>query len=192
MLRKDLPELPSEKRKRYRETFGVKDEDIEMYVADRELDAFFMAAMKLLGDDLPAIQRASNYITSDIAGLRQTVGDAVFARLRPAQFVTLMRLLEENKLSSRGAKDVLKIMVQEGGEPEAIAKREGLLQENDEATLRNIVEVIIQANQNIVEEYISGKENALQFLVGQGMKATKGAANPTLLAALFKEIISTR
>ena len=67
-----------------------------------------------------------------------------------------------------------------------------MLQENDETALRKIVEEIVEGNQGIVEHYKAGKENALQFLVGQGMKATKGAANPSMLASLFKEAITAR
>lgn len=191
VLRKNLPELPEEKRKRYRERFGLKDEDIETYISDSELDAFFVCVAALFSGDRAHILLASNYITSDIVGLRQVAGDSVFAVMTPVQFCALMRLVNEHKLSSRGAKDILKIMVLEGGEPEEIASREHLLQVIDDTTPRALAREVIDTHPKVVAEYKSGKETALQFLIGQGMKASKGSANPTILASLFKEIIDS-
>jgi len=190
-LRKSLPELPEEKRKRYHESLGIKEEDIESYIGDSELDTFFSAVAALVGNDTVTLQRASNYITSDIVGLRGSAGHEVFTHMSPVQFCALMRLMDEAKLSSRGAKDVLKIMVLYGGEPEEIALREHLLQASDDGTLRTLVREVIDMHPNVVAEYTSGKESALQFLVGQGMKASKGAANPTILASFFREVLGS-
>jgi aspartyl-tRNA(Asn)/glutamyl-tRNA(Gln) amidotransferase subunit B len=98
-------------------------------------------------------------------------------------------MIVENKISSRGAKDILAIMYEKGGDPEKIAEKEGLLQKSDEGELKKIVETIIADNKAVADEYKAGKEVALQFLVGQGMKATKGSANPGMLAKLLKEAL---
>jgi aspartyl-tRNA(Asn)/glutamyl-tRNA(Gln) amidotransferase subunit B len=78
-------------------------------------------------------------------------------------------------------------MVSHGGDPKEIAEREGLLQQSDESALKVIVDQVIEQNENVVAEYKAGKEASLQFLVGQGMKISKGSANPGLLAKLLKE-----
>jgi aspartyl-tRNA(Asn)/glutamyl-tRNA(Gln) amidotransferase subunit B len=92
-------------------------------------------------------------------------------------------------VSSRGAKDTLAIMYKEGGEPKAIAEREGLIQKSDTGALEIVVKEIIAANEKVVTEYKAGKEASLQFLIGQAMKISKGAANPQVLLTLFKKIL---
>lgn len=191
VIRAGLPELPFEKRKRYVEILGIKSEDAEMYVENEELDAFFAAVADILGDDKTVLQLASNYSTSDVVGLGQSMPGSVFENIRPEYFAELMRLVGDQKVSSRGAKDILKIMATEGGEPMVIAKEQNLLQEHDEEALRAIVNEIIREHPQVVAEYRAGKESVLQFLVGQGMKASKGAANPALLAGLFRGIKNT-
>jgi aspartyl-tRNA(Asn)/glutamyl-tRNA(Gln) amidotransferase subunit B len=80
-------------------------------------------------------------------------------------------------------------MYKEGGEPKVIAEREGLIQKSDTEALKKIAQEIIDANTNVVTEYKAGKAASLQFLIGQGMKATKGSANPQVLMGVFKEIL---
>jgi len=106
------------------------------------------------------------------------------------EFATLIKMVSAGDISSRGAKDTLKIMIEnEGGNPEEIAKENNLLQKSDEGELMKIVEGIIEANKGVVEEYKGGKESSLQFLVGQGMKETKGSANPQVLKKLLEKAI---
>ena len=95
----------------------------------------------------------------------------------------------EGKVSSRGAKDILVIMHTEGGKPKIIAEQKGLMQKSDVNTLEIVVKEIISANAKVVAEYKAGKEVSLQFLIGQGMKATKGSANPQLLGEIFKRLL---
>jgi len=88
-------------------------------------------------------------------------------------------------LSSRGVKDVLAIMYKSPGDPEQIAKDKGLLQEHDEGELAKIVDQVIAENPNVVADFKSGKQASLQYLVGQGMRLSKGSANPTLLSKIL-------
>jgi len=98
-------------------------------------------------------------------------------------------MISEDKLTSRAAKDILSIMYKEGGEPQKIADERGLIQKNDPEALKKIIEEIIGANPKVVADYKGGKEVSLQFLIGQAMKATKGAANPEKLKELFKSLL---
>ena len=98
-------------------------------------------------------------------------------------------MLGEGKLGSRGAKDILAIMYKEGGSPAKIAEEKGLLQKNDAGELKITIKKIIADNPKVVADFKAGKEAALQFLIGQGMKATRGAANPEMLKKLFKELL---
>ena len=101
-------------------------------------------------------------------------------------FAKLVGLAGKGEISSRTTKDVLKIMFEEGGDPEEIVKEKGLAQTSDDSFIKNIVDEVVKNNPAAVEEYKNGKENALQFLVGQGMKLSKGKANPGVLQKMLK------
>ncbi|MFC1801969.1 Asp-tRNA(Asn)/Glu-tRNA(Gln) amidotransferase subunit GatB [Patescibacteria group bacterium] len=187
-LKKEIPELPQEKRERYKESFSIKDEDIESFVQDEFLGKFFEEVISASKGDSKFTKLASNYITSDLVGLMKTENLSEF-KISSGNFASLIGMAIENKLSSRGVKDVLAIMYKEGGDPEKIAGENRMLQKSDEGELKKIVEEIIEENSSVVEEYKNGKESALQFLVGQGMKATKGSANPVVLKGLISKSI---
>ena len=102
-------------------------------------------------------------------------------------FAKLVSMAANAIISSRGAKDVLKIMFEQGGDPEEIVKEKGLAQTSDDSFIKNIVEEVIKNNPTIAEDFKNGKENALQFLVGQGMKLSGGKANPGVLQKFLKE-----
>ncbi len=190
-MKSELPELPWEKRARYKEQYGLKDEDIESYVVDDVLGSFFENVVILLEKDAKKTTLASNYITSDLMGIQKNWDkDFDFAYPSFESFAKLISMASDGTVGSRGAKDILAIMVEQGGNPEDIAQREGLLQQSDAGSLEPIAREIITANPNIVTDYKSGKEALLQFFVGQGMKATKGAGNPTVLAEVFKKLLA--
>jgi aspartyl-tRNA(Asn)/glutamyl-tRNA(Gln) amidotransferase subunit B len=94
-------------------------------------------------------------------------------------------MIVDNTINSRAAKDILAIMVKDGGNPETIAKEHNLIQENDAEALEKIVDDIIRQFPEQSQEYINGKEGLMKFFVGQGMKETKGSANPEMLTELF-------
>lgn len=182
-LKASLPELPWEKRERYM-ALGLKEEDANMFVADAKYGIFFDEVQKILGTDKELLKLAVNYIVADMAGLLESDQDIT---TDPEDFARLMKMIPENLLSSRGVKDTLKIMVEKGGKPDDIAEKEGLLQQSDEGALVVLVDQIIAENPTEVEQYKGGKAPLLQFLVGQGMKLSKGSANPGMLAKILKE-----
>jgi aspartyl-tRNA(Asn)/glutamyl-tRNA(Gln) amidotransferase subunit B len=196
-IQKLLVELPEDKRKRFRDQFNLKSEDVEVYVGDREVGEFFEAFVKgllVFEKDFPdqntIIKTASNYITSDILGLSKTLNsDFRFGKITVDSFVKLMIMIYKGELSSRGAKDILKIIFEEGGNPEIIANQKGLIQKNNPEELRKIMSEIISQNPDSVTEYKNGKESLLQFFIGQGMKITKGAGNPEILKELALELL---
>ena len=83
-------------------------------------------------------------------------------------------------------------MHKEGGDPEQIAKKMGLLQKHDEGELGKIVDQVISENPKVWQEYKNGKAASLQYLIGQGMKLSKGSANPSLLSKLFREALDKK
>ena len=185
-LKTNLPELPDAKRARYRDSFGIKDEDIETFVNDIELGKWFEEVAGILGDK-EKIKIAANYTTSDLLGLKKN--DASAQTPKASSFAELIGMLAEGTMSSRGAKDVLAVLVKEDISPMKYAEEHDMIQKNDEGALKEIAQKIIDANPAVVATYKSGKENALMSLVGQIMKETKGSANPQLVQKILKELI---
>ncbi|PCI29270.1 Asp-tRNA(Asn)/Glu-tRNA(Gln) amidotransferase GatCAB subunit B [Candidatus Wolfebacteria bacterium] len=192
-LKESLPELPSEKRARYESTFGIKSEDIETYITSHVLGAFFEQVVEQLDSDKALIALASNYITSDIIGLgRSNTAESSIegvGLIKAEGLAQLIRMVSAGELSSRGAKDILKIMFIEGGYPEIIARDNDLLQKSNKDDLIPIAQGIIESNESVANEYRNGKESSMQFFIGQGMKETKGSANPKILKEVFEELL---
>ena len=186
-LKNSLPELPKAKRDRYRNDFGIKDEDIESYIVDQELGLWFESVANLLKDK-ELIKTASNYITSDYLGLKKT--NELIKLPKIENFAELMNMVSESKISSRGAKDILAMIVLNDESPMKIAEEKGLIQNHDEGALKEIVQKIIDANPEVVATYKGGKENAIMSLVGQVMKESKGSANPQMVQKLLKELLA--
>ncbi len=185
-LREELPELPWQKRERLKKEFGLKDEDVEVFVRSHEWGKYLESVAASLGGNKKLVVLASNYITSDLAGLVKN-SSVVWDGNTPtaSNFSRLMLMIDSGKISSRGAKDILKVMYEKGTEPEVVAEKQNLLQKSDEGELGAIIKKIIDANSAVVLDYKNGKEPALQFLIGQAMKETKGSANPEILKKLF-------
>ena len=185
-LKKELPELPVQKRERYQKDYGIKPEDIESYVTDHELGMWFEQISDFLKTP-EKIKVASNYITSDFLGLKKNNAEIKMPQAK--NFSELIILVTDGKISSRAAKDILAMIVIEDASPLKIAEEKDLLQKNDEGALKEIAQKIIDANGKVVESYKSGKENALMSLVGQIMKETKGSANPAVAQKILKELL---
>lgn len=184
-IRASLPELPWERRARYAQKYALKENDTAYLCATLERANFFDAMTAALGGTKELVALAANYVVSDLAGIYAKKGTEDYASLDPEAFAKLIRLASAGELSSRGAKDTLLILVERGGDPEAIAKGQGLIQVHDTSILKDAVKSVLAEEVKAVEEYRAGKEAALQYLVGKSMKATKGAGNPTLLKELI-------
>jgi len=185
-MKKELPELPQAKRLRYKNDFGIKDEDIESYINDIDLAKWFEGVAKeLIHKD--SIKILSNYITSDYLGLKKNNPDIKLPSVK--NFSELISLVKENKISSRATKDILAMIVLKDESPLKIATEKNLLQKNDEGALKEIAQKIIVSNQKVVADYKGGKEQALMSLVGQIMKETKGSANPSIAKQILIDLL---
>ncbi len=189
VIAESMPELPWKKRATLKDKYGLKDEDIEMFVRMPIFGNFIEKVAENLGGDKKKIQLASNYITSDLVGLMK---DNLEARLpsdfiKPDNFAELINMVEAGEVSSRGAKDILKTMFDKNENPRDIAKEKELFQESNEEELGKIIEAVLAGEIQATEEYKSGKDSALQFLVGQVMRITKGSANPQIAKKIIEE-----
>ena len=195
VLEKELPELPEEKRKKFKKKFGIKNEDIEIYVSDLKLADFFERVARELKYDKGLMQLASNYFISDILGL---MDQDRHIKIGPSGFSELIRMVDEGIFSSRSAKGTLALIYKYNEKTDDAQdirdftrKYEDKIpkQQSGEDALKKIVKKIIEENPKVVKDYKEGKEASLQYLIGQGMKATKGAANPKKLKKLFVDAI---
>ena len=182
-LRASLPELPGKRSRRY-ELLGLKAHDATFITAVSERGTFFDAVVEELGQEREPVLLATNYFISDLAG------DP--GRATPASFAKLIRLLVSKALSSRGAKDVLALLVAEGGNPEVIAKEHNLIQVHDVTALEKVVDTVLAQEEKAVLQYKSGKAAALQYLVGQSMRESRGAGNPEILRELILQAVSSK
>lgn len=187
----ELPELPRAKRERLAKEYRIKGDDIEFYIHNFEYAHFFEKVAKKVSQD--SYQILSNYISSDLVGLlkekEEEERNALLENLNPENFASLIQMIQAGDLNSRGAKDILPDVVFDQKDPMMIAKEKGLLQQNDTEALKIIVQKIIENNPTQVADYQSGKETLIQYFVGQGMKETKGSANPEILKELFLELL---
>lgn len=185
-IRRSLPELPDEKRERYMREYALPAYDAGVLTSTRELAGFFEACVQ----DYPNPKAVSNWIMGDLLKLLNAGNMEIQdCPVKPGQLASMLRLIEKGTISGKIAKTVFEEMFATGRDAEDIVKEKGLVQISDEGAIAAIVDQVIAGNPRTVEDYRSGKEKALGFLVGQVMKATRGKANPELVNRLLKEKI---
>lgn len=173
-----LPELPWERRARYIAA-GLKEEDALTLTSTIDRCIWFDRVLTEVGGDPKLVQLAANVLINEI-------GTSVPPR--PEAFIELIRMSAAGEVSSRGLKDIIEAMLSDDtASAREIAERAGLLQVNDMDALRAAVREVIAEQEGPVGEYRNGKEAAIQFLVGQTMKKTRGAGNPGIIQKLLKE-----
>ncbi|MEZ4103664.1 MAG: Asp-tRNA(Asn)/Glu-tRNA(Gln) amidotransferase subunit GatB [Candidatus Paceibacterota bacterium] len=183
-----LPELPHNKRLKYKD-IGIPSKQIEILISTPELDKIFskMLVESNEVDSSNIIKLAANYLTSDVLSI---LNDDLKIEFSSENFYKLMSMIDEGLINSRVAKDLLQELFKSDFNPRQEAESRGLLQSSNPDDILPIISEIISEFPDIISEYRSGKENSLQFLIGQGMKKTKGTANPNLLADLLRRELS--
>lgn len=185
-VRRSIPELPDARKARYIQEYGLSAEDASVITIAKESADFFDRAVAT-GADPKAI---ANWLMGDLFGYLNA-NNLEFAdlELAPEALGELVKLIEKGTISTKIAKTVFKEMLETGKDPAAIVEEKGLVQISDEGALKKIVDEVIAANPQSVQDYLGGKKQAIGFLVGQVMKQTKGKANPPLVNKLLVEAI---
>ncbi len=181
-IRRSLPELPDQKRDRYRAEFGLSKYDSSLLSSSGELARFFEAAAIKVDYAKPV----SNLLVGEVTRLLNDSGlELAQTKLVPKQFSDLAALILEQAVSVTAAKQVVGVLFKDGGDVPTLVERLGLKQLNDLRSIEPLIEQLIAANPKQVAEYRSGKEKVLGFFVGQVMKATGGKVNPGSLQELM-------
>ena len=205
-IKKEIPELPQGRRDRFIKEYGLSEENAKAFVVYKDLGNYFEKVISELRNWIKESEQKEkvsesefkklvkfslNYILSDLQGLLKgrLVTDKDF-KITPENFAEFVTLLYQGELSSKMAKQVLAEMFKTGADPSHIIEDQGLVQMDDQGEIEKIIQKVIDDNPKPVEDFRKGKENALQFLIGQVMATTKGRANPENLKELFKKLIN--
>lgn len=212
-LRTQLSELPSQRRERFTREYGLSPDQIEVFVVNKTLGDYFEGVASELpaehdegeyealedaarkGQDAKTHNRelytlAANYLINDLPrALAETGRTFDELKISAENFAEFVLRIEKGVISSAAAKVVLADMLRTGADPDEIIRDKNLAQVSDTGELESIVAKIIEENPTVAKEVKSGKEKALQFLVGQVMKETKGKANPKVVQELLRKML---
>lgn len=201
-LKNSLPELPWQRRERFKEEYGLPEGDIEVLTVFKELGDFFEQVMtELKSEDDPISGEAKDYgkkaktaanwlITHLQPKLTAASATALDTKITAERFADFVVRAVSGEVSSSAAQELLQYMWETGDSPEHLIKEHDLGQVSDASSLNIAIEEVIAANEKIVADFQGGKENAIKALIGQVMAKTKGKANPKMVDELLKKKLS--
>ena len=182
-IRRQLPELPEAMRRRFVERYGLPDYDAGVLTSGRELAGYFEAVVRV--HDEP--KSASNWVMGELLGRLNKDGRGIAeSPIPPERLGKLLDLVRRGAISGKMAKEFFDEMYGTGADPDEIVRRKGG-QITDAGELERIAAEVVARHPGPVAEYRSGKEGTFNFFVGQVMKATRGKANPAMVAELLRK-----
>ncbi len=182
-VRREMPELPENRRKRFSEQYGLSYADASQLVSERSLADYYEEAVEASGN----ARATANWIRSEL--LRELEANGLSASASPvpaAELGALVRLIDEAKISGKQGKDVLVEMFKTGKSASALVEEQGLVQVSDLGEIDSLIDSVIAANPDQLANYRAGKETLFGFFVGQVIKASKGKANPKIVNERLK------
>ncbi|OGV60645.1 MAG: glutaminyl-tRNA synthase (glutamine-hydrolyzing) subunit B [Lentisphaerae bacterium RIFOXYC12_FULL_60_16] len=186
--RASLPEAPRVRRERLVREYGIPDYDAGVLTADQAVADYFEAAVRHASN----AKAVSNWIMTEmLRRLSERAMDIRSVRISPESLGNLVQLTERRTLNSNTAKDVFAELFEQGGDPRSIVERRGLARISDPAALESLVDRVLTEQARSAADYRAGKAAALQFLVGQVMRLSKGQADPHQTADLLKSRLKT-
>jgi len=186
--RKTLPELPRQRRERLALEYGLPEYDAGVLASDKGIADFYEQTARLSSNP----KGASNWIMTELLrALSEHDRELRDVRLTPSALAALIKLVDGKIINMTGAKEVFNVLFEQGGDPETIVTSKGLAQVSDEGELQTFAARAIAENPKSVADFRAGKTAALQFLVGQVMRLSKGKANPQVVARILTDQLST-
>ncbi len=182
-IKKEIPELPDEKKKRFIEKFNLSPYEANILVSDIETSKYFEDVSK--NSD---VKLATNWITGELFALLNNKSiEITESPITSENLAKLINLIKDGTISGKIAKTVFEIMADSGKDPKKIVEEKGLKQQSDPKELEKIIDKVISDNPKNVEAYKSGKDKLFGFFVGQVMKQSNGKANPQLVNEILKK-----
>jgi len=199
-LKMALPELPDDKEKRFASEYGLNEKDVQIITAQSDLAEYFEQVIceikeKITSHEVESpedkvTKLAVNYIISELRKhLVENKHEIKDLKVTPENYAEFIGIVADGKINSSAAQTVLKEMYHTGGDPSQIIEEKNLGQMEDSFEIEAAVEKVIDNNEKSVQDYKSGKQNALQFLMGQVMKETEGKAHPMKVIEILKKKI---
>jgi len=183
-IRAELPELPEQKKQRYIDDLKLSDYNAELLTGNRDTALFFEAA---LAESSELSAQLVNWILGDLAGALNKAGLEISdSPIKPAMLTQLVARIADNTISGKIAKQVFDAMWQGEGSADDIIEARGLKQITDSGAIETLIDEVIAANPEQVEQFRAGKEKVLGFFVGQVMKQSQGKANPGQVNAILR------
>ncbi|NNE62760.1 MAG: Asp-tRNA(Asn)/Glu-tRNA(Gln) amidotransferase subunit GatB [Gammaproteobacteria bacterium] len=184
-IRAALPELPEQKRQRYITDLGLTEYNAEVLTGSRETALFFEQCLAPAPDQARLI---ANWILSDLSGaLNKNDISIQQSPVSPEMLAGMIKRIADNTISGKIAKQVFEAMWQGEGIADEIIEARGLKQITDSGAIESLIDEVIKANPDQVEQFKAGKEKVLGFFVGQIMKQSKGKANPAQVNQLLRD-----
>ncbi|MCM8761127.1 MAG: Asp-tRNA(Asn)/Glu-tRNA(Gln) amidotransferase subunit GatB [Candidatus Omnitrophica bacterium] len=182
-IRRELPELPEAKAKRFSSEYGLSEYDANVITGQLEMADYFEECAKIYQNR----KTIANWLMGDITAYLNAENLTIKQiGLSPSDLVGLFNMIDEGTISGKMAKEVLIEAMKKGIKPAEIVERRGLSQISDTAALERVVDAVLARNEKSVDDYRKGKKNALTYLIGQVMKDTNGTANPALVNVILK------
>jgi len=182
-LKKNIPELPDEKKKRFIEKFKLSPYEANILVSDIETSKYFEEVI-----EKSDVKLSTNWITGELfALLNEKNLEISQSPITAKNLSKLINLIKDGTISGKIAKSVFEIMADEGKDPQIIVEEKGLKQQSDPKEIEKLIDKVITDNPDKVKEYKSGKDKLFGFFVGQVMKVSGGKANPQLVNEILKK-----
>ena len=180
----EMPEFADEKMRRFVKEYKLNEKEATTLSAEQELAEYYEAIVKETNDP----RLSANWLLTEVLRVlkEKNININEFS-VSSINLGKLIKLIKSNVISSKIAKDVFEILLTEDRDPETIVKEKGWIQITDNSEIEKIVEQVLEANVQSIEDYKAGKSNALKYLVGQGMKLSKGKANPQMITDMILE-----
>ena len=193
ILKNEIPELPDVRKKRYINEYNLSNYDASVLTSDKSVSDFFDNVIKFDENLKKSSKIVVNWITSELFSLlNENDLEIKDSPIKPENLGKLVKLIEDNVISGKIAKDVLLEMFDTKKGPDKIIEEKGLKQITDTDQIENIVDEVTSENKKMVEQYLSGKDKLLGFFVGQAMKKSMGKANPNILNDILKKKLSKK
>ena len=180
----EMPEFADEKMRRFVKEYKLNEKEATTLSAEQELAEYYEEIVKETNDP----RLSANWLLTEVLRVlkEKNININEFS-VSSINLGKLIKLIKSNVISSKIAKDVFEILLTEDRDPETIVKEKGWIQITDNSEIEKIVEQVLEANAQSIEDYKAGKSNALKYLVGQGMKLSKGKANPQMITDMILE-----
>lgn len=186
-IKATLPELPLERKKRYKEVLNLPDYDIEVLTGNKVVNKFYEDCISLYNNP----KSVSNWVMSDIMRrIKDNIEEELTIPVSPKNFVRLIEMFDKKELTINSAREVLDYVWDNDQDIDSAVQELGLKQENNEDLVKSYCEEAIKNNPQAVKDYKNGNQRSLTFFMGQVMKLSKGKANPQMVNKMIVELLN--